>query len=130
MLYRLAADLLVLFHLGFIIFVITGGFLVLKWRWVILLHLPAVVWGALIEFQGWMCPLTPLEQRLRQAAGEKGYAGGFIEHYVLPVIYPQALTADIQIVLGSFVILINLVAYTWVLVHMARNRKTTSGHSA
>jgi len=130
MLYRLAADLLVLFHLVFIIFVITGGFLVLKWRWVILLHLPAVVWGALIEFQGWMCPLTPLEQRLRQAAGEKGYAGGFIEHYVLPVIYPQALTADIQIVLGSFVILINLVAYTWVLVHMARNRKTNSGHSA
>jgi len=117
MLYRSAADLLVLFHLGFIIFVIIGGFLVVKWRWLLLLHLPAVVWGALIEFQGWLCPLTPLEQRLRQAAGEQGYSGGFIEHYVLPVIYPEALTVDIQMVLGGIVILINLVAYAWVLVH-------------
>ena len=117
MLYRSAADLLVLLHLGFIIFVIIGGFLVVKWRWVLFLHLPAAVWGALIEFQGWLCPLTPLEQRLRQAAGEQGYSGGFIEHYVLPVIYPEALTADIQMALGGFVILINLVAYAWVLAH-------------
>jgi len=117
MLYRSAADLLVLFHLGFIIFVIIGGFLAVKWRWVLFLHLPAAVWGALIEFQGWLCPLTPLEQRLRQAAGEQGYSGGFIEHYLLPVIYPQALTADIQMALGGFVILINLAAYAWVLAH-------------
>jgi len=122
MLYRSAADLLVLFHLGFIIFVIIGGFLVVKWRWVLFLHLPAAVWGALIEFQGWLCPLTPLEQRLRQAAGEKGYSGGFIEHYLLPVIYPEALTADIQMALGGFVILINLVAYAWVSAQAARNR--------
>jgi hypothetical protein len=116
MLYRTAADLLVLLHLGFIIFVIIGGFLVVKWRWILFLHLPAVVWGALIEFQGWLCPLTPLEQRLRQAAGDKGYSGGFMEHYVLPVIYPEALTTDIQMALGGFVILINLVAYARVLV--------------
>ena len=122
MLYRSAADLLVLLHLGFIIFVIIGGFLVVKWRWVLFLHLPAAVWGALIEFQGWLCPLTPLEQRLRQAAGEKGYSGGFIEHYLLPVIYPEALTADIQMALGGFVILINLVAYAWVSAQAARNR--------
>ena len=117
MLYRSAADLLVLFHLGFIIFVIIGGFLVVKRRWLIFLHLPAVVWGALIEFQEWVCPLTPLEHRLRQAAGEKGYSGGFIEHYLLPVIYPQALTAGIQMVLGGLVILINLIVYAWVLTH-------------
>jgi hypothetical protein len=117
MLARSAADLLVLCHLGFIIFVIIGGFLVVKWRWVFFLHLPAAVWGALIEFQGWVCPLTPLEHRLRQAAGEKGYSDGFIEYYLLPVIYPQALTADIQMALGGFVILINLIAYAWVLTH-------------
>jgi len=117
MLSRFAADLLVLFHLGFIIFVIIGGFLVVKWRWVVFLHLPAALWGALIEFQGCLCPLTPLEQGLRQAAGEKGYSGGFIEHYLLPVIYPEALTADIQVALGGFVILINFAAYAWVLVH-------------
>ena len=122
MLARSAADLLVLFHLGFIIFVIIGGFLVVKWRWLLLLHLPAAVWGALIEFRGWLCPLTPLEQRLRQAAGEQGYSGGFIEHYVLPVIYPEALTVDIQMVLGGIVILINLVVYAWVLVHVSRHR--------
>ena len=115
MLYRSAADLLVFLHLVFILFVIVGGFLVVKWRWLSLLHLPAVVWGALIEFQGWVCPLTPLEQRLRRAAGEQGYPGGFIEHYLLPVIYPQALTAELQMALGGFVILINLIAYAWVL---------------
>jgi len=102
--------------------VIIGGFLVAKWRWVLFLHLPAAVWGALIEFQGWLCPLTPLEQRLRQAAGEQGYSGGFIEHYLLPVIYPQALTTDIQMALGGFVILINIAVYTWVLAQAARNR--------
>ena len=97
--------------------VIIGGFLVVKWRWLVFLHLPAAVWGALIEFQGWLCPLTPLEQRFRQAAGEEGYSGGFIEHYVLPVIYPQALPADIQVTLGVFVVLINLIAYARVLAH-------------
>jgi len=117
MLYRSAADLLVLLHLGFIFFVIIGGFLVVKWRRLFLLHLPAAVWGALIEFQGWVCPLTPLEHRFRQAAGEKGYSGGFIEHYLLPLIYPQALTAEIQMTLGGLVILINLIAYAWVLTH-------------
>jgi len=126
MLYKLSADLLVLLHLGFIIFVIVGGFLVVKWRWLCLLHLPAAVWGALIELQGWLCPLTPLEQRLRLAAGEQGYAGGFVEHYVLPVIYPQALTRDIQLGLGAFVIVINLAAYAWVLFQLTRKGKTAS----
>ncbi len=126
MLSRLAADLLVVIHLGFILFVIGGGFLVLRWRWVSFVHLPAALWGAIIEFQGWLCPLTPLEQDLRLAAGEQGYAGGFIQHYLLPLIYPAALTRDLQIVLGVFVIVINLAAYGWVLVRMARLKKTAA----
>ena len=114
MLYRAAADLLVLLHLGFILFVLIGGFLAVKWRWLCLLHVPAVIWAVLIEFQGWICPLTPLENRFREAAGGAGYSGGFVDHYLLPVIYPQALTVELQMVLGGFVILINLIAYTWV----------------
>lgn len=114
MLFRVTADLLVLLHLGFIMFVLLGGFLALRWRWLCLVHLPAVVWGVLIEFQGWICPLTPLENRLRLAAGEAGYSGGFVEHYLLPVIYPEALTVELQMFLGGLVILINLIAYTWV----------------
>lgn len=123
MLSRLAADLLVLIHLGFIIFVIGGGLLVVKWRWACFFHLPAALWGALIEFQGWLCPLTPLELRLRRAAGEQGYAGGFIEHYLLPLIYPDTLTRDIQWVLGFFVITVNLAVYGWVLARMVSRKK-------
>ena len=89
---RLAADFIVIMHLAFIVFVISGGLLALRWRPVVLFHLPAVLWGALIEFTGGICPLTPLEQRLRQAAGETGYGGGFVEYYVIPVIYPHWLT--------------------------------------
>ncbi len=111
---HVTADFLLVLHFAFILFVILGGFLVLKWRWVILLHLPSVVWGALVEFQGWICPLTPLEQKFRIAAGEEGYSGGFIQHYLLPVIYPEALTRDIQLAMGAFVIVINLAVYAWI----------------
>jgi hypothetical protein len=122
MISRIAADLLVLAHLGFIVFVVAGGLLVLKWRWLPVLHLPAALWGALVEFQGWYCPLTPLEQRFRQAAGDEGYSGGFIEHYLLPVIYPEALTRDIQGLLGIFVVVINLTVYALVIARLWRNR--------
>jgi len=118
MLSRLAADLLVVCHFGFIIFVLIGGVLILKWRRVVFLHLPAVVWAALIEFQGWICPLTPLEQAFRMTAGEAGYTGGFIEHYLLPVIYPDALTHEIQSVLGAVVVAINLAVYGWLLLRL------------
>lgn len=111
MLYGLAADLLVLIHLGFILFVVFGGFLIRKYRWFIYLHLPTVTWGVIVEFTGWICPLTPWEQRLRSAGGEAGYDGSFIEHYLVPVIYPEQLTPQLQYGLGVFVILINLLAY-------------------
>ena len=114
MLFALGADFLVLVHLCFIIFVILGGFMLLKWRWLIFMHLPALIWAVLLEFQGWLCPLTPVEQTLRQMAGQQGYEGGFIQHYILPIIYPPALQQDIQFILGVLLILINVIIYLWV----------------
>jgi hypothetical protein len=109
--YRVLADLVVGLHALFVVFVVAGGLLALRWPWVAAAHLPAAVWGALIEFQGGICPLTPLEKSLRAAAGQTGYDGGFIEHYVLPVLYPAGLTRGVQLVLGSLVIVVNLVVY-------------------
>jgi hypothetical protein len=120
MLARSAADLLVVLHFAFILFVIFGAVLEFRWRWVIWLHLPAVVWGALIEFQNWTCPLTPWENRLREMAGEKGISGGFIEHYLLSVIYPEGLTRNVQIVLGSLVLVINVTVYSVLIYRIIR----------
>ena len=111
MLYRLLANLVVVVHVCFVAFVIVGGFLAWRWRRLVWLHIPAAIWGALIEFAGWICPLTPLENSLRRAAGEAGYQGGFIEHYVIPVLYPSGLTRAIQIALGILVVAANVVAY-------------------
>ena len=123
MLFQIAADLMVVLHLGFIGFVVIGGFLVFRWRWVLFLHVPTAVWGALIEFQGWLCPLTPLEQQLRQASGQIGYTGGFIEHYILPIVYPSNLTREVQIVLGTFVVVINVAIYGWMIAQHRRSKK-------
>lgn len=102
-----------LLHLAFILFVLLGGVLAWRWPWVMFLHLPAAAWGVLLEFNGWLCPLTPWEQQLRQLAGEAGYSGGFIAHYLLPVIYPAGLTRSVQLALGGGVIAINLLVYGW-----------------
>ncbi len=107
----LVADAVLLLHAAFIVFVVAGGLLALRWPPATVVHLPCAVWGAAIEFTGGVCPLTPLEQRLRTAAGETGYSGGFIEHYLLPLIYPAGLTPTIQVVLGTGVIVINLAVY-------------------
>jgi hypothetical protein len=111
MLYRLLADAVVLFHLLFVAFAVLGGLLALRWRWLPWLHLPALAWAALVEFNGWICPLTPLENNLRAASGAAGYDGGFIEHYLLPMLYPAALTRDVQFWLGTGLLAINAVAY-------------------
>ncbi len=111
MLYRVLADALLIVHLLFILFVVLGGLLVLRDRRWAFLHLPAALWGAIIEFKGWICPLTPLENELRITGGQAGYAGGFIEHYLLPVVYPPGLTPQTQYLLGSLVLGINLVIY-------------------
>ena len=121
MLYRLGADLLVLLHLLFILFVIAGGLAVVKWHWLAFVHLPAAAWGALIEYRGWVCPLTPVENRLRELAGEQGYSEGFIEHYILPVVYPSGLTRDLQTTLGTIVVVVNVLVYSVVLYRLLRN---------
>jgi hypothetical protein len=115
MAYRILADLVVGVHALFVVFVVAGGLLVLRWPWVAAVHLPAAVWGALIELRGWICPLTPLENSLRASAGQAGYAGGFIEHYLLPVLDPAGLTGGIQLVLGALVIAVNAVVYAMLL---------------
>jgi hypothetical protein len=124
MAYHILADLVVGVHTLFVAFVVVGGLLALRWPWVAVLHLPAAAWGALIEFQGWICPLTPLENSLRASAGQAGYRGGFIEHYLLPVLYPTGLTRGVQLALGSGVIVVNLVVYGFL---MARWRRSSAG---
>lgn len=126
MAYKLSADFVVLLHFGFVVFVIAGALLVTRRHWLALLHLPAVIWAAMLEFRGWICPLTPLENSLRQAAGESGYQGGFVEHYLLPVLYPASLDARMQTLIGSFVILINVALYARVLIVHRRQQKDSS----
>lgn len=114
MIYLILADLLVIVHLLFIIFALLGGLLLL-WRYsMIFMHLPAAIWAALISFKGWICPLTPLENYLRGAAGTEGYQDGFIGHYLNSIIYPSSLTLSMQFVLGILVIVINLGIYALV----------------
>ncbi|MDH3495612.1 MAG: DUF2784 domain-containing protein [Gemmatimonadota bacterium] len=122
MLYRFAADVVVALHFAFIAFVVAGGFLVWRWRRVAWVHIPVAAWGALIEFTGWICPLTPLENELRRRAGEAGYAGGFVEHYVIPIIYPAGLTPGLQVVLGVGVLVVNAVAYGVLVTRRRRGR--------
>ncbi len=118
--YRIAADAVLLLHLAFILFVVLGGLLVLRWPRLALLHLPAVAWGATVEFLHLICPLTPLENRLRLAAGDQGYSGGFMEHYLVPMIYPAGLTPAIQLWIGAFVLLLNLVPYGLLAMRLKR----------
>lgn len=123
MLFHLLADLVVLLHLTFVLFVLLGGLLALRWRRVLWLHLPAAVWGTAVEFGGWLCPLTPLETWLRLQGGESRYSSDFIEHYVLPVLYPEALTRDVQFVLGTLVLVVNAAIYGWLWRRMRQERK-------
>ncbi|MEK6375009.1 MAG: DUF2784 domain-containing protein [Acidobacteriota bacterium] len=111
MLYRIAADAVALLHLGFILFVVLGGLLVLRRPALKWLHLPAALWGVLIEFGGWICPLTRYENLFRARAGVAGYGGGFVEHYVVSLIYPAGLTRGLELVLGAAVLIINIVVY-------------------
>ena len=111
MLYRFLADAVALFHLTFILFVILGGFLLLRWPKLAWLHLPAAVWGVLIELGGWYCPLTAIENALLRRAGMAGYEGGFVSHYIFALIYPAGLTRGMEIALGAFVLLVNGAIY-------------------
>jgi hypothetical protein len=112
--YQIYADIVVVLHLAFVIFAVLGGLFAIRWRKAIFFHLPAAVWATLIEFAGWICPLTPLENWLRAKGGESGYAGEFVERYILPVLYPSDLTREIQIVLGTLVVAINVSIYGFI----------------
>ena len=122
MLYRIAADLVLALHLGFIAFVVLGWLLILRYRWMAYVHVPAAVWGAFIEITGRICPLTIWENSFRQSAGESGYSESFVEHYLLPVIYPAGLTRSIQFWIAGCVIIVNVVIYAWLLYRWKSGR--------
>ena len=122
MLNLVAADLIVLLHFTYILFVVFGGLFVFKWRLVAWGHIPCVIWGVIIEFTGWICPLTPIENMLRYSGGGAGYSNSFIEHYLLPVIYPTALTRELQTVIGIVVIVINIAIYATLYILQARKK--------
>jgi len=119
------ATLVVLAHFAFILFVMFGGLLALRWRWVRWAHIPCFLWGAGIEVTGGICPLTPLENRLRRAAGESEYIGTFIEHYIMPVMYPAGLTRAVQLLLAIGLVLLNVAIYAWVI----RRRRSEAASS-
>lgn len=114
MICKIIADFLVFLHFNFILFVVGGGVFALKYRRLIFLHTPAVIWAALLEFNAWICPLTVWENHYRRLAGEAGYEGGFIQQYLLPIIYPTGLTADVQWILGLGVIGVNVLIYGFI----------------
>lgn len=116
------ADAVLLAHGIFILFVLLGGAMVWRWPRLAWLHLPAVAWAAWVAWAGWVCPLTPMENALRRAAGQAGYSGGFVEHYLLGLIYPEGLTRGLQVGLGVFVALLNLAAYA-LLIRARRRRR-------
>ena len=115
MIYRLLADMVLVLHFAFVLWVVFGWLAVRRWRWVMWLHLPVAAYGALIELVGWQCPLTPLEQRLRRLGGEAGFEGGFIEHYLEFLLYPGWMDHTVQILLGIAVLLVNAGGYWWAL---------------
>ncbi|NLD67898.1 MAG: DUF2784 domain-containing protein [Limnobacter sp.] len=125
---RLAADALVLLHLAFVAFALLGGLLVVWRAWLAALHLPAAGWALWIEASGGICPLTPWENRLRRAAGESGYEGGFVEHYLIPVLYPSGLTPTLQAWLAVVVLVVNLAIY--LLVIALRLRRSRQGRDS
>lgn len=120
MIYRLLADAVVGIHFAFVVFVIAGGLLVLRWPRVAMLHLPCAAWGVVVELAGLVCPLTPLEHALRLRGGQAGYEGGFVEHYILPVLYPAGLTRRLQLTLGVVTLVVNVLFY-W--LAWRRNRR-------
>lgn len=113
--YALLADCVVIAHLAFVALVVCGAFLALRWRRLLWVQVPAALWGAAVELANWPCPLTPLEIALRRAGGRAGYAGGFVEHYLVPLLYPAAFSRELQLLLGAGVVAINALAYALLL---------------
>ena len=131
MIYRLLADLTVVLHLAFVLFVVFGGLLLIRWPAMVWVHLPAAAWGAWVEFAGLICPLTPLENWLRERGGGQVYGSSFVERYVVPTLYPEALSREQQWLLGGFVVAVNAAVYLGVFGLRARRRRVprTNPHS-
>ena len=127
MIYRLAADLLLLIHLFFIAVVVLGGLVVLRRPGLAWIHIPVVAWGFTVELLGWICPLTPLEQKMRAAAGDGGYSGGFIDHYLVPLIYPDGMTTGTRVIFAALVVSINLAIYLRLWRKMRKLRSDNTG---
>jgi len=128
MVYHALSNLVLIVHLAFVLFAVLGGFLVLKWKSLAWVHVPALLWGALIELAGWVCPLTPLENWLREKDGGLVYRTDFIEHYILSLLYPATLPRSSQIFLGLLVLSVNLGLYGWILWRTAQ--KKAGGNSS
>jgi hypothetical protein len=126
--YRLLAGAVVVIHLGFVAFVLLGALAVARWPRAAWVHLPCAAWGAAIEFAGWICPLTPLEQHLRRLGEQAGYNGGFVDHYLLRVLYPARLTREVQLALGALVIILNLGLYALAWRRAGGVRRPPAGH--
>jgi hypothetical protein len=127
MIYRSLADLVLLVHLGFIVFVLFGGLLALRWRLAPVIHVPAAAWGAAVELFGWVCPLTPLENALRRKGGGAGYSADFVEQYLVPLVYPAELTRSVQLGLSAIVVAVNVAVYVLVLRRQKRQRDEPAG---
>jgi Protein of Unknown function (DUF2784) len=120
--YSALADAVLVLHVLFVLFVVLGGWLAVRWPWIAWAHIPAALWGAAIEFGGWICPLTPFENRLRLLAGQQTYHGDFIARYLMPVLYPEGLTREVQVALGFGALLLNLLVYSIVVRRWRRRR--------
>ncbi|OGB25807.1 MAG: hypothetical protein A3I66_05405 [Burkholderiales bacterium RIFCSPLOWO2_02_FULL_57_36] len=126
MMYRLLADFVLIIHFAFVVFALLGGLLVLRYRKILWWHIVALCWGVAVQWADWICPLTPLENYFRRIGGESGYAGGFIEHFVLKVLYPENLTLELRYVLGAVLIAVNIAVYLYVIFDRRRRRHCVS----
>lgn len=124
MIYNILADTVMILHFLFVLFALFGGLTLLWRRWMVFIHLPVVAWASLIELIGWTCPLTPLEQSLRASSGSGAYNTGFVEHYLIPILYPPGLTPTVEIVLGVLVLATNAMVYAGVIWRLRRKQKS------
>lgn len=119
MFYRFLADFVLIIHICFVLFAVFGGLLVLRWRWIAFFHIPAIIWGFLVQYFIWICPLTPMENYFRNLGGESGYAGGFVEHYASALLYPS-MTANLHLILGFLLIIFNILIYVCLVSRLRR----------
>ncbi|MDJ0838973.1 MAG: DUF2784 domain-containing protein [Acidobacteriota bacterium] len=128
MIWRILADLVLVFHFCLVMFAVAGGLLVLYKRWVAWLHVPFVLWAAIVNLAGWVCPLTPMENRFRLNAGQSGYEGGFVVHYIMPLVYPGGMTRNWELAAGVSVFVWNILLYALIIHRFKRRKKKTSGY--